>query len=140
MTESNFISVVAIHGLGSDPAKAWLHRPTAINWLKDLLPRWRKDLRIIAINHDSTWEADAPLKSLHDYGEDILESIASQRNSKEVRRCADSFHIKTEAETSLPLGKRTSAHYSCSQLRRQLGEEGLFAPFCPTDLLTRSPM
>src|SRR5213593_3970297 len=100
MADSDFTSIVAIHGLGSDPARAWLHRPTATNWLKDLLPRWRKDLRIIAINHKSTWEADAPMKSLQDYGEDILESIAGQRNSKEVRRCADSFEPKLKRHYS----------------------------------------
>lgn len=78
-------SIVAIHGLSADPARTWVCPRTQANWLIDFLPRWRRDLRILAINHDTTWDVDSPIKSLRDYGEGILESIASQRTTEEVK-------------------------------------------------------
>lgn len=74
-----------MHGLGSDPDSAWLGRRSKANWLADFLPVTYKDIRIIAVNHDSRWDAHSPVQSLRDYGQVILDSIAALRLDEEVR-------------------------------------------------------
>lgn len=87
-----------MHGLGSDPDSAWLGRRSKANWLADFLPVTYKNMRIIAVNHDSRWDAHSPVQSLRDYGQVILDSIAALRLAEEVRRYqlfvleAHSFH------------------------------------------------
>lgn len=78
-------SIVAVHGLGSNGEKAWTHRGTGANWLRDLLPRDLRDVRVITVNHDSSWQEKSPMQSLGDYGRMILNSIGSIRIRKEVR-------------------------------------------------------
>ena len=81
----DWVSIVAVHGLGSDPDSAWLGRRSKANWLADFLPVTYKDTRIIAVNHDSRWDAHSPVQSLRDYGQVILDSIAALRLEDEVR-------------------------------------------------------
>ena len=82
MTDSS--SIVAVHGLGSNPDTAWLARRSRASWLADFLPTTHKDFRIIAVNHDSRWDAYSPGQSLRDYGQVILDSIARLRLDEEV--------------------------------------------------------
>jgi hypothetical protein len=46
------------------------------------------------VNHDTAWDANAHVKSLRDYGEDILRSIATHRNSEEVKPFADPAQLE----------------------------------------------
>lgn len=73
-----------MHGLGSNPDTAWLGSRSRANWLADFLPTTHKDFRIIAVNHDSRWDAYSPVQSLGDYGQVILDSIAALRLDEEV--------------------------------------------------------
>lgn len=77
-------SIVAVHGLGSNPATAWLGSRSKASWLADFLSTTHKDFRIIAVNHDSRWDAYSPVQSLRDYGQVILDSIAALRLDEEV--------------------------------------------------------
>ena len=79
------VSVVAVHGLGSNPDTAWLGNHSRANWLADYLPTTYKSFRIIAVNHDSRWDAYSPVQSLRDYGQVILDSIAALRLDEAVR-------------------------------------------------------
>ncbi|KAI9874435.1 MAG: hypothetical protein M1830_009753, partial [Pleopsidium flavum] len=78
--------IVAVHGLGSDPFKAWTHRRTGANWLADFLPSTYPKCRILAVNHDSRWDADAPVQSLREYGKAILTSIVALRREDEEKK------------------------------------------------------
>ena len=69
-------SIVAIHGLGSSPNRAWVHKDTGKCWLKDFLPKALPNARIIAFNHDSSWSSHAPRQSLSEYSEALLEEYA----------------------------------------------------------------
>lgn len=74
-----------MHGLGSDPDRAWLGSHSRASWLADFLPTTHRDFRIIAVNHDSRWDAYSPVQSLRDYGQVILDSIAVLLLDEEVR-------------------------------------------------------
>lgn len=77
-------SFIAVHGLGASSDKAWVHKDTGINWLRDLLPSKHREIRIITINHDSRWDAYSPVQSLRDYGNTILDAIDRLRRDEEV--------------------------------------------------------
>ena len=78
-------SIVAIHGLGSKADTAWLGSVSKANWLADFLPVTHRNFRIIAVNHNSRWDAYSPVQSLRDYGQVILDSIAALLLDEEVR-------------------------------------------------------
>jgi len=73
-----------VHGLGFNPATAWRGSRSRASWLADLLATTHKDFRIIAVNHDSRWNAYSPVQGLRDYGQVILDSIAALRLDEEV--------------------------------------------------------
>ncbi|KAI9890873.1 MAG: hypothetical protein M1814_003512 [Vezdaea aestivalis] len=68
-TESPTAIVIAVHGLGSNPKRAWVRKADAeagqeadVNWLSDreLLPSVVPTARILAFNYESGWLIDAP--------------------------------------------------------------------------------
>jgi hypothetical protein len=92
-------SIIAVHGLGSNPDTAWQSRTsvplesssdpaTHPIWLRDFLPQdLQKDglrVRVMAFNHNTRWKAGALSKSLEDYGQDLLRELAEKRRSVEV--------------------------------------------------------
>lgn len=77
-------SVVAIHGLGSSTERAWTHQETGKRWLEEFLPKAFPGYGILGINHDSRWDAFAPLELFRDYGEGVLEAIKTTRTKVEV--------------------------------------------------------
>ena len=77
--------VVAVHGLGSTTAYAWKHSSSGQNWIKDFLPIDFPQCRVIFVNHESRWDAYSPVQSLRDYGQVILDSVASVRRDAEEK-------------------------------------------------------
>ncbi|MCJ1470073.1 hypothetical protein MMC07_008718 [Pseudocyphellaria aurata] len=78
--------IVAVHGLGSNCDRTWLAYRSKANWLADFLPRTHANFRVIALNHDSRWDAYSPVQSLRDYGQIILDSIATLRRDEEENK------------------------------------------------------
>ncbi|RPB18413.1 hypothetical protein L211DRAFT_796967 [Terfezia boudieri ATCC MYA-4762] len=78
-------SIVAVHGLGSAPKRAWLHKASKKMWLKDFLPEERdiKRSRIMLANHESDWSNNAADNPLGKYSEAILQGLKEQRSTKE---------------------------------------------------------
>jgi hypothetical protein len=82
---SGTTSIVAIHGLGSSPDRAWVHKATNAMWLRDFLPKDIPEARIMTFNHDSNWVSSALEQSLKDYAQTLLSVLEGQRVSYEVR-------------------------------------------------------
>ncbi|KAF8423046.1 hypothetical protein EV426DRAFT_669209, partial [Tirmania nivea] len=78
-------SIVAVHGLGSVPQRAWLHKASNKMWLKDFLPEEPgiQNSRIILANHESNWSNNAAENPLGKYCETILQALIEQRHTKE---------------------------------------------------------
>ena len=97
-------SIVAVHGLGSKPDTAWLANRSKANWLADFLPQTHANFRVIALNHDSRWDAYSPVQSLRDYGQVVLDTIATLRRDEEV-----TFVLAFDnAGSAHPLHRRTN--------------------------------
>lgn len=81
-------SIVAVHGLGSNPAWAWTWEDATTHkkcmWLKDLLPKTLPRARIMAYNHNSAWFRDAPVKSVRVCGEQLLNALDTYRKLPQV--------------------------------------------------------
>ena len=61
----DFLSVVAVHGLGATPNWAWIRKmdeEKRVNWLadKDMLPAKLPNSRIMTFNYESKWLLGAP--------------------------------------------------------------------------------
>ena len=54
-------------------------------WLRDFLPKEMLSARIMAFNHNTSWEAYALSKSLRDHGDDLLSALRNKRQTAEVR-------------------------------------------------------
>ena len=84
-----FISIIAVHGLGSTPARAWVHKESGKNWLKDFLPDdLNHKARIMTYNHQSHWDSYAFLKSFDGFAQDLLRALEDRRSLKEVCKAA----------------------------------------------------
>lgn len=77
-TELNF-SIVAVHGLASTPTTTWESRNKSKRGDITGEDMW-------AFNHNTSWQAHALSKSLHDCGDDLLNALRSVRQIVEVRR------------------------------------------------------
>ncbi|XHF98814.1 hypothetical protein AWENTII_002351 [Aspergillus wentii] len=71
--------IVAVHGLGSDPNNAW--RQGNCDWLRNLLPQERIPARIMAFNHNTSWESEALSKSIDDHANDLLRVLGMHRHT-----------------------------------------------------------
>lgn len=72
-------SIVAVHGLGSNPDWAWTHEETGAMWLKHFLPKACPRARIMAFNHNSAWDINAPVKSVDVCGQQLLDALNTSR-------------------------------------------------------------
>jgi hypothetical protein len=79
---------VAVHGLGSDAERAWLHKTTKRSWLREFLPDdlGQQRARIMTYSHDSRWRSYTLRKSFDGFAKDLLEVLAAARSSPEVWR------------------------------------------------------
>lgn len=82
-------SIVAVHGLGSNPDWAWKHEASGVMWLKDLLPKAFPNARIMAFNHNSKWDIDAAVKSVENCGSELLHYLDIER-----KVCLDRGYLK----------------------------------------------
>jgi hypothetical protein len=83
------LSIVAVHGLGANPAWAWIRKTEdeetgeerKINWLKDenMLPLDIPNARIMTFNYESKWIADAPKQGRFSCAEQLLTALDNQR-------------------------------------------------------------
>lgn len=83
------LSVVAVHGLGAEPAWAWIRKTKdeatgeerKINWLKDenMLPLDIPNARIMTFNYESKWIMDAPKQGRFSCAEQLLTALDNQR-------------------------------------------------------------
>ena len=79
------LSIIAVHGLGSVPARAWVHKESKQNWLKDFLPDdLNHKARIMVYNHQSQWESYAFTKKFDAFAGDLLRALEDRRSSNEV--------------------------------------------------------
>ena len=80
-----FSSIIAVHGLGSTADRAWIHKESGKNWLKDFLPDdLNHKARIMTYNHQSRWDSYAFLKSFDAFAQDLLRALEERRRLKEV--------------------------------------------------------
>lgn len=80
-------SIVAVHGLASNPDTTWNYRDSEgapPHWLRDFLPKEGLNARIIAFNYNSEWKRNALSKSLADHGNDLLIQLDETRLKPEV--------------------------------------------------------
>ena len=83
----SFFSIIAVHGLGSTPDRAWVHKGSGKNWLRDFLPHdLNHKIRIMTYNHQSNWESYAFLKSFDAFAQDLLRALEERRSLEEVCR------------------------------------------------------
>ena len=85
-------SVFAIHGLGSNPARAWTHvtkdknssREVATKWLEDFLPKDEafQYARIMLLNHQTRWDVSASSKRFEQHAESMLQEIEYAREAR----------------------------------------------------------
>ena|ERR1700694_4318091 len=90
-----WISIVAVHGLGANPDWAWARKVNVdsgasgegrnVNWLADpdLLPAKIPHARIIAFNYESKWHKDAPKQRRSLCADQLLTALDNKR--KEVK-------------------------------------------------------
>ncbi|RDW65151.1 hypothetical protein BP5796_09843 [Coleophoma crateriformis] len=85
-TETVQADIIAVHGLGANAVSTWIDPVSGTHWLRDILPREFKESRIILVNHNTEWDAYAPIQSLRDYGQTILNSFSRLRVSEAERK------------------------------------------------------
>jgi hypothetical protein len=88
------LSIVAVHGLGANPAWAWIRKTKneatgeerKINWLKDenMLPFDIPNARIMTFNYESKWIADAPKQGRFSCAEQLLTALDNQRREVSI--------------------------------------------------------
>ena len=84
-------SVVAVHGLGADPAWAWVGKVGVegsdqykkVNWLadKDLLPAKIPHARIMTFNYESKWHKDSPKQRRALCADQLLAALDNKRKA-----------------------------------------------------------
>ena len=78
-------SIVAIHGLGFDVERAWLHTTTGHCWLSGfLLDDLGQRARIMTYGHNLRWGLYILRKSFEDFAKDLLEALMRVRRLSEV--------------------------------------------------------
>ena len=82
-------SVVAVHGLGSNPTTTWQSRTAApgsdpVMWLRDFLPKEDIGVRVLLFSHNTQWDTAALNKSLYDHAADLLRFLERNRQTGEV--------------------------------------------------------
>ncbi|KAG0644838.1 Alpha/Beta hydrolase protein [Tuber brumale] len=80
------LDIVAVHGLGSNPDSAWVHKGTKNFWLRDCLGVDLQKARILAFNHESDWEVNTPQETLKGYGNSLLNELERFRGEEEKNR------------------------------------------------------
>lgn len=90
------ISIVAVHGLGSNPKSTWnsYKHPEETDsqenlvqkhmWLRDRLPNDIPEARVMTFNHNTSWQANALSKSLNQHGRDLLMVLRRARDKPAV--------------------------------------------------------
>ncbi|KAK4967596.1 hypothetical protein LTR66_011906 [Elasticomyces elasticus] len=81
------VSIVAVHGLGANPAWAWVRKTNVngeeilVRWLQDedMLPSKIHNARIMTFNYPSKWHSNAPYQRRSLCAEDLLGALVNLR-------------------------------------------------------------
>ncbi|KAI9778778.1 MAG: hypothetical protein M1839_007868 [Geoglossum umbratile] len=88
--QSPDVDIVAVHGLGASPERAWVRTVSVsgnvkgVNWLKDedMLPVEIPSARIMTFNYESKWSVDAPQQRRTGCARQLLEALRNRRNEE----------------------------------------------------------
>ncbi|KUI70689.1 Serine/threonine-protein phosphatase 6 regulatory ankyrin repeat subunit B [Cytospora mali] len=78
------VDIVAVHGLGCSVETTWMHKRSKQLWLKDFLHLDFPKARIMTFRHNSSWDSNAPVKDLSDYGRQFLGALEGRRTAAEA--------------------------------------------------------
>ncbi|KAL8375859.1 hypothetical protein RB595_007132 [Gaeumannomyces hyphopodioides] len=79
------VDIVAVHGLGSSVTTTWTHKKSQKLWLRDFLPNDIRTARVMTFRHNSKWKSGALVKTLEDYGRDLLIALDIVRTTAEEK-------------------------------------------------------
>ncbi|KAL6696427.1 ankyrin repeat-containing domain protein [Trichoderma pleuroticola] len=74
------VDIIAVHGLGSSVETTWTHKESNKLWLRDFLPLDLPKARIMTYSHNSTWQSQALVKDLSDYGRQFLDVLERMKD------------------------------------------------------------
>ncbi|RFU78839.1 nacht and wd40 domain [Trichoderma arundinaceum] len=76
--------IVAVHGLGAHPEYTWvsdrLKNAPKTHLLRDLLKGDYAEARVLSFAHNSDWLVDAPVKTIQQIGNQLLDALAQHRS------------------------------------------------------------
>jgi hypothetical protein len=80
-----FCSVVAVTGLAGHAFGSWRNRDTHQMWLKDFLPNYIQNIRVMSYGYDSSLVGYKESESgLFDYRRTFIQQLENARSSAEV--------------------------------------------------------
>lgn len=77
----NCYSIIAIHGLGSNPDTAWASNRgrsgKPVVWLRDLLPKDKHlaDARIVQVNQQTRWDISVSTLTFDEHARNLLQIL-----------------------------------------------------------------
>jgi hypothetical protein len=80
---ANFVSIVAVHGLGGDAFKTWANGDQNI-WLRDFLPSQVPNARIMSYGYSSTIAFSKSVAGIDEFAVDLINRLDNERESAEV--------------------------------------------------------
>lgn len=86
--EPDIVDIVALHGLNGHYRKTWSTMGAAggrVNWLKDLIPRYIPNARIMSFGYNSSVQFSKSTSDIGNFADGLLADLMSCRNSEEEK-------------------------------------------------------